>query len=180
MNNKPSIYLITGASGAGKTSLINAISERNYSIIKESGRIIVEEQLRTSGTALPWKDGLAFGEKLVDHTITSMKKYKEHGNVVFSDRGLVDNIAWFNSLKVNPPQKLINAIKARPYREPIFVLAPWQEIYVQDEIRNKSFNQALDEYDAIMTELANLGWETIQVPKTSIHSRVEFIENYIS
>lgn len=108
-----------------------------------------------------------------------MEKYKNRENSVFSDRGLVDNIAWFSSLKSTPPQKLIDAINTQPYREPIFVLPPWQEIYVQDEIRNKSFNQALNEYDDIMRELEKLEWETIIVPKTNVLDRVKFIESHI-
>lgn len=180
MTNKSSIYLITGASGAGKTTLIDALCARGHPIIKESGRIIVEEEIRLAGEALPWKNGLAFGEKLVDHTIASLAKWSDVTCPIFSDRGLIDNLAWFNSLKATPPKKLIDAITAHPYKEPIFILPPWEDIYVQDEVRNKSFDQALVEYEAIVTELEKLGWHSIIIPKTTVLDRVKFIESHIA
>lgn len=178
MNNKAQIYLITGASGAGKTTLINALSERNYPIIEESGRIIVQQELNNDGDVLPWKDGIAFGRRLVEHTLKALNNTR-HSGPIFSDRGLVDNIAWFAALETQPPRALTDALARCPYHEPIFVMHPWKEIYAQDQIRNKRFDQALREFDDIMQQLNILGWPYIEVPQLSVHERVAFIESYI-
>jgi len=174
------IYLITGASGAGKTTLVDALKARKHSIIPESGRIIVKEELARHGSALPWLDSIAFGERLVKHTLESL--YAQKGNTlpIFADRSLIDNLAWFESIKTKPPKPLIEALAKWPYCEPIFVLHPWEEIYVQDEIRNKSFSQALDEFHAIILQLNILGWEMIEVPKLPLSQRVNFIEDHIA
>lgn len=179
MKNKPAIYLITGASGAGKSSLIRALSHDGYPTIEESGRIIVENEIRTGGQALPWKDAIAFGDKLVKHTLNSLQLHQNIAQPIFADRGLVDNLAWYKGINTSPPIDLLNAIEARPYSDPIFVLPPWQDIYIQDDIRNKSFDQALIEYGHIIYVLEELGWQTVEIAKVSIAERMAIILSHI-
>ena len=57
MNNK---YIITGAPGTGKTSIINDLISRDFSCVKENSREVISEQLLTGGDILPWKNQIAF------------------------------------------------------------------------------------------------------------------------
>jgi len=179
VNGTSQVYLITGASGAGKTTLVNALSARGHAVIEESGRQIVEQQNAVNGDALPWKDGLAFGQRLVDHTLASLARRTDQRTPIFSDRGLVDNLAWFISLGKAPPPKLLNALAQRPYADPVFLLHPWENIYVRDAVRNKGFEQAVEEFNAITAQLDRLGWPVVEVPQYSVEDRISFIERHI-
>lgn len=48
-------HIITGAQCTGKTSTVNALHKRGYSVIEEAARLLIEEQNRTGGDLVPWK-----------------------------------------------------------------------------------------------------------------------------
>ena len=60
-NNK---YIITGAPGTGKTSIINELLREDTSVLKENSREIIENELKNNGDILPWKNQMAFENKV--------------------------------------------------------------------------------------------------------------------
>ena len=59
MNQK---YIITGAPGTGKTSIINEFKNRGFYCVDEGSREIINQQINNGGNILPWKDHIAFEE----------------------------------------------------------------------------------------------------------------------
>ena len=57
------LVLITGCSGGGKSTLLEALAERGHRVVEEPGRRIVAEELAGSGNALPWVDLAAFARR---------------------------------------------------------------------------------------------------------------------
>ena len=53
-------YIITGAPGTGKTTIINALKKEGYSCAEEISRELIAEQIDIGGNILPWKDQIAF------------------------------------------------------------------------------------------------------------------------
>lgn len=47
------LELITGGPGAGKSTIIEKLSAKKYTCLPESGRAIIQDQVRIGGNALP-------------------------------------------------------------------------------------------------------------------------------
>ena len=56
MNQK---YIITGAPGTGKTSIINELKKRGFNCIDEISRDIIAEQNINNQKSLTWKNQIA-------------------------------------------------------------------------------------------------------------------------
>jgi predicted ATPase len=62
-----------------------------------------------------------------------------------------------------------------PLYRRIFILPPWKEIYVTDEERKQSWEEALNTYDAMRKVYDRYGYDVLEVPKEDVEKRVEFI-----
>ena len=63
MNRK---YIVTGAPGTGKTSVINELKKRGFHCIDENSREIINDQIKNGGDILPWKNQVAFENKIIN------------------------------------------------------------------------------------------------------------------
>ncbi|MGO4213890.1 AAA family ATPase, partial [Terriglobus sp. YAF25] len=52
--------ILSGCSGGGKSSLLEELARRGYSVVEEPGRRIVREETEQGGLTLPWMDVAAF------------------------------------------------------------------------------------------------------------------------
>ncbi|PID68155.1 MAG: hypothetical protein CR968_03115, partial [Flavobacteriia bacterium] len=55
-------YIITGAPGSGKSSLLEALKLRGYHCFDEVSRLIIKEQQQINGQLLPWDDLAGFAQ----------------------------------------------------------------------------------------------------------------------
>src|SRR5690348_15603604 len=85
---RDNFYVITGCSGAGKSSIIDALAARGFPCVEEAGRAIVQQQLRSGGDATPWQDQMKFGELLLARYIELFEQASERTLPVFFDRGI--------------------------------------------------------------------------------------------
>src|SRR3954468_9507544 len=84
---------ISGCSGGGKSALLAELRRRGHSIVPEPGRRIVQEELETDGSALPWRDGIGFARRAVAMDLADCAMAQSLDGWVFFDRGLIDAVA---------------------------------------------------------------------------------------
>ena len=108
------------------------------------------------------------------------KQYKKEikSDTIFYDRGPIDSIAYLKFKKINCPNRLINLAKTIKY-DFYFIAEPWEKIYVNDEIREETFNQCEMIHQCIVSTYKKFNAEFISLPFKSVNERVEFIQNRI-
>ena len=84
---KNRLFVISGCSGGGKSSLLAALTDAGYCTVPEMGRQIVKEQLKTKDAVTPWDNPVAFCEMLIARSIAAYHMAKSiktpKNNVIF-------------------------------------------------------------------------------------------------
>lgn len=174
VNNR---YIITGGPGSGKSSLLNALIDKEYKGFEEISRIVIREQHEINGDKLPWKNLAAFAEICFERMSKQLRDCNSK-NYCFYDRGIPDIIAYVRRGGLKVPEKYYE--KSNQYNSIVFIAPPWQEIFINDAERPESFDDSMEIYQFLKETYNELGFQTIELPKVSIKERVKFIENYLS
>ena len=169
MSSRP-FYVITGASGAGKSTLIAALAGLGYSTIPEAALAIMREQLKCNGKALPSVDRTAFMDAVLVRSIRDYETALSTNVPVFFDRGIPE---WLRFLDSGSNRYQV-ASHCR-YAAAVFLVEPWPEIYVRDNERQASFDQAARSYEATVSAYVKTGYETCVIPKLPVHERAAFV-----
>ena len=172
--NKQAIIL-TGGPGMGKTSLIEKLGQIGYPCIQESGRHIILAELKSGGNKLPWADQQGFAQEMFNKAVVDYKQAQTNNTRTFFDRGLPDVIGYLMLCKLPISDSLWSAAKTYRYHPQVFIAPPWQEIYVTDNERKQSFEEAEATYEAMANVYTQLGYSLIALPKIAIDERVQFI-----
>ena len=61
----------------------------------------------------------------------------------------------------------------------VFLLPPWEEIYVSDNERLETYEQAVQLHEHLQETYTRFGYVNIIVPKDTVAGRVRFIEEYL-
>lgn len=170
-------YVLTGGPGTGKTSLLTLLAEKGFPCIPEVAREIIKEQVLNRGSALPWADKEAYANRMWSESLCSYKLTLQRfeNEVVFFDRGLLDRICYMEMEDIKISQEIQDDLSSALYKK-VFILPPWEEIYVTDSERKQSWAEALETFESMKKVYEKYGYETIEVPKLSIAERVQFIE----
>ena len=99
--------------------------------------------------------------------------------ICFFDRGIPDAIAYATRLGFDPTPIETRAQQLR-YSEPVFVLQPWREIFVQDEFGGKSFEEYSQFHELIIRAYCDLGYSLVNRPQEPIEIRVQFIKAHLN
>jgi predicted ATPase len=168
-------FIVTGTSGTGKTSLIEHLRERGFTVFNEPVRQILTEQLSFDGPGLPSKDPALFLELMLDYCVRSLEATVGSGHrPTFFDRGIPDIAAYAIRFGVNPA-RFYQAAREQAYNTHVFVLPPWREIFVSDELRRKTFDEYLGFHDLILEAYRHVGYNLIDVPLAPVYDRAEFV-----
>ena len=169
--------LISGCSGGGKSTLLDALGQRGYAVVEEPGRRIVEQETRNGGSALPWTDMRAFARRAIELSRSDLTAAARFSGTVFFDRGLVDAAVALEHCGGVPVRETLG--QARHYGTPVFLAPPWPEIYAADESRRHGFVDAKAEFERLVAAFPSLGYETVILPKLSVGARISFIEHLL-
>ncbi|SEB87608.1 Predicted ATPase [Tenacibaculum sp. MAR_2009_124] len=170
-------YIMTGAPSTGKTTLINALNKKGYTTFEEvSRRVIISEQ-ESNGTRTPWQDVKAFTDTVYDKTINELDVPIK--STAFVDRGLADNIAYLKLQRLSIPEKFLNFDYHNFYHKKVFMLPLWKDIYIQDNQRLQSFEEAERLHVLLMETYQTLGFSLQLLPKQSVEERWKFMRSYI-
>lgn len=163
--------VLTGGPSTGKTAVIERLAIKGYDIIKEAARPTIEF-LREHE---PEKLNNDFLQKLIE--TTQLQDFVRNQNGIF-DRGLPDQIGYryHYGLPVLPSL----AAKCEKYKyDKVFFFPIWPEIYKKDEVRVEDLEEAQKISNMICLAYKISGYELIEVPKTNLNLRVNFIEKHL-
>jgi predicted ATPase len=173
--NGANFHIITGGPGSGKTSVLEALSERGYHCVGEVGRKIIQEQLMIGGNALHWGDRKLFLELMLTRSMGDYDRVGDSEEHVFFDRGVPELVGYGPLVGFPTPAHVRKAAELYRYGRTVFVMPPWREIYQNDAERKQDFAEAIASYDLAVSTYRKFGYEPIDVPKASVAERVRFI-----
>jgi len=175
MENKSNAIIITGGPGMGKTSVIEQFSEMGYHSVEETGRNIIQKELKTDGIRLPWLDKKGFAMAMFHQSLKDFQNLSEKSGLTFFDRGIPDVIAYLQLCNISIPETMWQAAKEKRYYPKVFITPPWKSIYVNDAERKQTFEEAVATYHIMKEIYSFLGYKLVELPKTTVLRRAKFI-----
>jgi predicted ATPase len=173
MNKK--IVVLIGGPGSGKTTLIEKLKENGHVCYPEVSREIIKEAQEKGIEQLFLKQPLLFSELVLEERKKQYKLAKEEQtNLIFLDRGIPDILAYMHYIGDSYPSFFDDACKDYLYSK-IFILPAWKEIYVSDDERYESYEQAVLIEEHLIETYKKHGYKLIKVPKDTIENRVRFV-----
>ena len=177
MNTKK--IVITGGPGTGKTTIINELKLRNYTCLEEISRQVTLEAQKKGIDQLFLTEPLLFSDMLLDGRKKQFELIKDtEADLVFYDRGIPDIVAYMDYLKTNYPKRFNIACTTHKY-DHIFILAPWQEIYVSDNERYENYEQAVEIHHHLIAAYVRFGYALHDVPFGPVEDRANYIINLV-
>ena len=167
--------VITGGPGTGKTTLIDELGRRKFECTPEISRQVTKMARKKGIDHLFLEDPLLFSELLLEGREKQyLKATKSSSEIIFFDRGIPDIHAYMNYFGTVYPKIFLE--KSRKYRyNTIFLLPPWKEIYITDDIRYETYELSISIYNHLKVSYTELDYEIIEVPFGSIELRADFI-----
>lgn len=186
------LYAITGGPCAGKTSVVEGLQSRGYSIIPEvATRVILELQERSIGYN-PARDRYAFQDVVASrqlHEERGVVTAAGNGDAIFTDRSLFDGIGYCEvdgiglpESRIPLPPSLRNLNPAR-YKRVFFLETLPPKCYTQTSVRQEDPEYAGRITSGIRAVYVRLGVNLVDVPffdtngdkGSGIEQRVNFI-----
>ena len=166
-------FVMTGGPGAGKTTILQALAARGYWYAAESARAIIQERLARGLSPRP---PLAqFGHEILQRDIARYRETRATEHPVFFDRGIVDALGILDEQQAMSLGEVEAYVRSFPYNTLVLLMPPWEAIYRTDSERDQTFAEAVQVWEGLRTWYARWGYETIEVPRTAIDQRVNFI-----
>lgn len=174
MNKK---FIITGAPGTGKTSIILEMKKRGYQYVDEISREIIKDQINSNGDIVPWINLKLFSEKVL---LQREKQFKNtNRNTYFFDRGLIDTLAYMKIGGLEIEKKYIKMCNKYRYNVNVFYTPIWEEIYQKDNERKENIELAKKIEKSLINTYKFFGYFLIPIPKLEVEKRVDFILSFI-
>ena len=174
------IIVIIGGPGTGKTTIINGLVAKGHCCYPEISREVTLEAKKQGIEQLFLEKPLLFSELLLEGRKKQFQNAtKEPHEIVFIDRGIPDVLAYMHYIGDSYPATFDAACREHTYSK-IFILPPWEEIYISDAERYENFEQAKLIYNHLTETYQNYGYKLIEVPKDTMNNRILFILDEIS
>ena len=169
--------VITGGPGTGKSTVIEKLTQLEFTCMPEISRIIIKGAQERGIDQLFLKDPLLFSKLLLEGRIDQYKKAEITAEkIVFFDRGIPDVFGYLNYLETDYPENFIDQSLKHRY-DKVFMMPPWQGIYKTDNERYESYEQSLIIHEHLILAYKKIDYSVVIVPEGNIASRAEFILN---
>lgn len=168
----PKKYVLTGGPATGKTTTAQALMEKGFPIVPEAARFVIEQEQSRGGDVLPWKNFEMF-QIVVTRKQVELEASIKDAQVVFLDRGVVDNVAYCKFRGIDTPAEILETARLNKYHG-VFLL-DMLPIYEKDSARKEDPVTAAKIHESIKSAYSELGYDVIQVPPLSVRERIELI-----
>jgi len=167
--------VITGGPGTGKSTIIGRLESNGFHCMPEISREIILEARELGIEQLFLEDPILFSKKLLEKRENQFISAERSGKeIVFFDRGIHDVVAYLNFLEVDYKDPFLISAQKHQYTK-VFLLPPWEQIYMTDNERYESFEQAMLIYKHLKQTYNQYGYEMTEVPFGKVENRVGFI-----
>lgn len=169
-----SYILLTGAMGAGKSTLARALEARGLPVVQEPARQILAEQRRFGGAGVPETDPKLFVELMLSRALYFHGAHRATPGPVLFDRGVPDIIAYAElfGLDTAPYRR---AAQAYRYAQIAFLAPDWPEIYATDDERKMPYDEARAFGARLRDIYTELGYALVELPKAPVEARAAFV-----
>ncbi|WP_439555459.1 AAA family ATPase [Dyadobacter sp.] len=166
--------IITGGPGSGKSTLLNALQQQGFNCVPEVSRMLIREQVALGSGCLPWLDLGAFAKVCLDKMAADFQSVDANA-VAFFDRGIPDILAYLRVGGLEAGVEFQEALTQCRYAPLVFIAPPWEAIYVNDEERWQTFEEACALYEAVFQVYQAAGYRVVVLPLAPVEERVEFV-----
>jgi predicted ATPase len=133
--------VVTSGPGAGKTTLLAELSARGYEMVSESAREVIAERLARGLPPRP--DPPSFATEILRRDDQKYHRPHRAAGPIFYDRSAVEGLAMVHESSPLSEEELKAKLSGYTFHRTVFVLPPWQEIYVNDTERDHSYIHAV-------------------------------------
>jgi predicted ATPase len=170
--------VITGGPGAGKTTLLNELHSRGYTVVAESARAVIEARLAAGLSPRP--PPLEFAQALLRLDLEKHQQHAHSTGLVFYDRSAIEALGMLDEAAPLLEKELTAQLATFRYHTQVFVLPPWEAIFINDAARDQSFTDAVRIHGAITSWYQRCGYAIIEVPRLNVGERADFVVNELS
>jgi predicted ATPase len=116
-----------------------------------------------------------FGSAILHKDIARYRESRVTDHPVFFDRGIVDALYVLDQQHAISLRKAAEYVRSFPYNKVVLLMPPWEEIYKTDSERDQTFSESVQVCEGLRKWYARWDYKTIEVPRTPIDQRVNFI-----
>jgi predicted ATPase len=167
----PPHYVLTGGPCAGKTTTINELSKREYPILPEPARLIIDEKLNAGETIQQIVTDPDWLPSVVRRAYSQEREVPEE-KLSFFDRAIPDSLAYYKLANRPIEEFFQNAMNEIRYRK-IFLLDLVD--FTNDEGRPETPEQAAELHKLIREGYESQKYEIVRVPVMPVQERTDFI-----
>jgi predicted ATPase len=143
--------------------------------VPEAARKIIQEQMSSGGTALPWLDKEAYTLEMLRRSIVSFLEHTPAPLPLLSDRGIPDTLCYSRLAGTGPVREIEEACRRYRYARTVFLAPPWKEIYRTDAERKQDFTEAERTFRVVEEVYREYGYDLVELPKAAPSTRAKFI-----
>lgn len=165
-------FVITGGPSSGKSTVIRALKDMGYETTTELARHYIDLQ-RMNGRST---DEIRANQRQFQHKVLNLQvqleKRIDPKELVFFDRALPDEVAYYKHFDLEPDEKLVEYLKIASYKK-IFImdLLPLDSDYA----RTEDHQAQVDIHNLIIDVYKKRGEPIVFVPVLPVKERVQFI-----
>ncbi len=111
-------FVFTGGPGAGKTTVLEALTARGYNCVPETARKLIKSRL-DSGLS-PRPDPIEFAEDILKADIANYRDLSTIRETSFFDRGIVDALCMLEQCHADSEYKIKELLCKYPYNGTVF------------------------------------------------------------
>lgn len=177
---RPRLFVISGCSGGGKSTLLAEMAARSWATAPEPGREVVREETARGGDGLPWANLTRFAELCVARAVLDHEAALARPCATLFDRSILDAVAALERAGLPVPPAMAAELAARRYDAPVFLAPPWPDLHRPDAERRLDLAAAVAEHDHLETRYPAEGYRTEQLPRLPVVERADWLETRLA
>jgi predicted ATPase len=170
---KNNFVIITGGPGSGKSAILDSLSALGYKFVPETARTIIKERVGRGLPPRPNPD--EFARQIFEIDFKNYINNIDTSEPLFFDRSFLDSTAMIIETNKTDTHRVTELLNKYRFRKNAFIAPPWKEIYGNDSERDQSFDDSVEIYEKLYKWYELNDYVLIQIPKSDIDSRMDFI-----